>query len=155
MGACESDVIGARWVDDLSSYVKPYWEHLLNGPWAEGVTSGTLTVPEMQGWMIQLYPFIHAFPKFLAEALIKCEDDYSRGFYIMNIRVEKAHAEQWLWMGEGFGAQREDMLALASSERQLLRDVQSLNDWLWYINTQGLPGRSRGGNQFRHRGDGG
>ena len=55
----------------------------------------------------------------------------------MNIRVEKAHAEQWLWMGEGFGARREDMLALASSERQLLRDVQSLNDWLWYINTKG------------------
>ncbi len=137
VGARESDVIESRWVDDLQSYVKPYWEHLLNGPWAEGVTSGTLTVPEMQGWMIQLYPFIHAFPKFLAEALIKCEDDYSRGFYIMNIRVEKAHAEQWLWMGEGFGAQREDMLALASSERQLLRDVQSLNDWLWYINTKG------------------
>jgi pyrroloquinoline quinone (PQQ) biosynthesis protein C len=137
MGACESDVIGARWVDDLSSYVKPYWEHLLNGPWAEGVTNGTLTLPEMQGWMIQLYPFIHAFPKFLAEALIKCEDDYSRGFYIMNIRVEKSHAEQWLWMGEGFGACRQDMLALASNGGQLLRDVQSLNDWLWYINTKG------------------
>ncbi len=47
MGACESDVIGARWVDDLSNYVKRYWDHLLNGPWAEGVTNGTLTLPEM------------------------------------------------------------------------------------------------------------
>src|SRR5438477_7804269 len=92
MGARESDVIEARWVDDLSSYVKPYWDHLLSGPWAQGVTNGTLSLPEMQGWMIQLYPFIHTFPKFLAEALIKCEDDYSRGFYIMNIRVEKSHA---------------------------------------------------------------
>jgi pyrroloquinoline quinone (PQQ) biosynthesis protein C len=91
----------------------------------------------MQGWMIQLYPFIHSFPKFLAEALIKCTDDRTREFYIMNIRVEKTHAEQWLWMGTGFGAKREEMLALANGERQLLRDVQSLNDWLWYINTKG------------------
>jgi pyrroloquinoline quinone (PQQ) biosynthesis protein C len=137
MGARESNVIEALWVDDLRSYVRPYWDHLINGPWAEGVTNGTLTLPEMQGWMIQLYPFIHAFPKFLAEALIKCEDDYSRAFYITNIRVEKAHAEQWLWMGEGFGVRREEMLAVANREPQLLRDVQSLNDWLWYINTKG------------------
>jgi pyrroloquinoline quinone (PQQ) biosynthesis protein C len=137
MGARESDVIEALWVNDLRNYVRPYWDHLINGPWAEGVTNGTLTLPEMQGWMLQLYPFIHAFPKFLAEALIKCEDDHSRSFYIMNIRVEKAHAEQWLWMGEGFGVRREEMLALGNREPQLLRDVQSLNDWLWYINTKG------------------
>ena len=137
MGARESNVSDALWINDLHSYVKPYWDHLLEGSWAEGVTTGALTLPEMQGWMVQLYPFIHSFPKFLAEALIKCEDDYSRGFYIMNIRVEKAHAEQWLWMGSGFGARREEMLALANGERQLLRDVQSLTDWLWYINTKG------------------
>jgi pyrroloquinoline quinone (PQQ) biosynthesis protein C len=29
------------------------------------------------------------------------------------------------------------MLALAAGERPLLRDVQSLNDWIWYINAKG------------------
>jgi len=91
----------------------------------------------MQGWMLQIYPFIHAFPKFLAEALIKVEDDYSRSFFINNIRVEKGHAEHWLWMGTGFGLRREEMLALADGAKPLLRDVQSLTDWLWYINTKG------------------
>ena len=137
MGAREADVTNVGWINDLHGYVKPYWNHLLDGPWAEGVANGTLSLPEMQGWMIQLYPFIHSFPKFLAEALIKCTDDYTRSFYIMNIRVEKAHAEQWLWMGTGFGAKREEMLALANGQRQMLRDVQSLSDWLWYINTKG------------------
>jgi pyrroloquinoline quinone (PQQ) biosynthesis protein C len=137
MGARESKIVNAKWIADLHEYVNPYWNRLLHGAWAEGVANGTLTLPEMQGWMIQLYPLIHSFPKFLAEALIKCTDDYTRSFYIMNIRVEKAHAEQWLWMGTGFGAKREEMLALANGERQLLRDVQSLNDWLWYINTKG------------------
>ena len=87
--------------------------------------------------MLQIYPFIHAFPKFLAEALIKVEDDYSRSFFINNIRVEKAHAEHWLWMGTGFGVLRADMLALADGAKPVLRDVQSLTDWLWYINCKG------------------
>jgi pyrroloquinoline quinone (PQQ) biosynthesis protein C len=127
----------AQWVDSLNGYVKPYWDELLNGEWAEAVAAGRLTVPEMQGWILQIYPFIHAFPKFLAEALIKVEDDYSRSFLIDNIRVEKAHAEHWIWMGVGFGLKKEDMLDLADGNRPVLRDVQSLSDWLWYINTKG------------------
>ncbi|HYL19924.1 MAG TPA: iron-containing redox enzyme family protein [Burkholderiales bacterium] len=137
MGASEVLAVRLPWVDSLHAYVKPYWDHLLDGPWAEGVATGKLTLPEMQGWMLQIYPFIHAFPKFLAEALIKVEDDYSRSFFINNIRVEKGHAEHWLWMGEGFGVQREAMLELADGTKPLLRDVQSLTDWLWHVNTKG------------------
>jgi pyrroloquinoline quinone (PQQ) biosynthesis protein C len=125
------------WIADLQEFVKPYWNQLLDGPWAEGIVRGNLTLPQMQGWMLQMYPFIHAFPKFLAEALIKAEDDASRAFFINNIRVERAHAEHWLWMGEGFGVKREAMLALADGETPLLCDVQSLNDWLWHVNTKG------------------
>ena len=137
MGASERVFLQQPWVETLHAYVKPYWDHLLDGPWAEGITKGQLTLPEMQGWILQIYPFIHAFPKFLAEALIKVEDDYSREFFINNIRVEKGHAEHWLWMGQGFGLRRAEMLELADGVKPLLRDVQSLSDWLWYINTKG------------------
>jgi pyrroloquinoline quinone (PQQ) biosynthesis protein C len=65
------------------------------------------------------------------------EDDESRSFLIDNIRVEKAHAEHWIWMGMGFGVPKKEMLALAEGNRPVLRDVQSLTDWLWYINTKG------------------
>lgn len=125
------------WVDSLQSFVRPYWDELLDGEFVEGVTHTRLSVSQMQGWMLQLYPFIHSFPKFLAEALIKVEDDYARSFLIDNIRVEKAHAEQWLWMGIGFGLRKEEMLEFADGRRPLLRDVQSLTDWLWYVNTKG------------------
>jgi pyrroloquinoline quinone (PQQ) biosynthesis protein C len=126
-----------QWMETLQGYVKPYWDELLQGDWAEGVANTRLTLSEMQGWILQIYPFIHAFPKFLAEGLIKVEDDYSRAFLIDNIRVEKAHAEHWLWMGQGFGVKKEEMLELAEGNRPLLRDVQSLTDWMWYINTKG------------------
>jgi len=137
MGTMNELTAHPQWVDSLQGYVKPYWDGLLDGDWARGVASAELTVPEMQGWILQIYPFIHAFPKFLAEALIKVEDDYSRSFLIDNIRVEKAHAEHWIWMGMGFGLKREEMLDLTEGNRPVLRDVQSLTDWLWYINTKG------------------
>lgn len=126
-----------QWIKSLQDYIPPYWEELLQGEWANAVASGRLTVSEMQGWILQLYPFIHAFPKFLAEALIKVEDEYARSFLIDNIRVEKAHAEHWIWMGQGFGLRQEEMLELADGSRAVLRDVQSLTDWLWYVNTKG------------------
>lgn len=127
----------AGWTITLREYLDPYWSRLLQGDWAQGVSRGTMTVEEMRGWILQIYPFIHAFPKFLAEALIKVEDDASRSFLIDNIRVEKAHAEHWIWMGTGFGLTREEMLDLAEGFKPVLRDVQSLTDWLWYINTKG------------------
>lgn len=126
-----------QWVESLQGYIKPYWDELLQGEWCEGVANTRLSVPEMQGWILQIYPFIHAFPKFLAEALTKVEDDYSRSFLIDNIRVEKAHAEHWVWMGQGFGLSRQELLDAADGTRPVLRDVQSLTDWMWYINTKG------------------
>ena len=132
-----NELSAPQWVDSLNGYLKPYWDELLQGDWCEGVANTRLTVPEMQGWIMQVYPFIHAFPKFLAEALIKVEDDYSRSFLIDNIRVEKAHAEHWIWMGLGFGLTRQEMLDAADGSKPVLRDVQSLTDWLWYINTKG------------------
>jgi len=137
MGAIEQVPTRDAWVGSLQDYIKPYWDGLLLGPWGEGVTQGRLTLEQMQGWILQLYPFIHVFPKFLAEALIKVEDDESRSFFINNIRVEKAHAEHWIWMGEGFGIKADEMLALTDGTKPVLRDVQSLSDWLWYINTKG------------------
>jgi pyrroloquinoline quinone (PQQ) biosynthesis protein C len=125
------------WVESLHGYIQPYWNEIVEGEWARKVASSEMTIPEMQGWIMQIYPFIHAFPKFLAEALIKVEDDYSRSFLIDNIRIEKAHAEHWLWMGTGFGLKRADMLDLADGNRPVMRDVQSLTDWLWFINTKG------------------
>jgi pyrroloquinoline quinone (PQQ) biosynthesis protein C len=125
------------WVASLYEFVAPYWDSLVNGPWTENVAATKLSLPQMRGWILQLYPFIHDFPKFLAEGLIKVEDDFSRTFLIENIRIEKAHAEHWLWMGEGFGLDRQQMLDLAEGKTPVLRDVQSLTDWVWRVNATG------------------
>src|SRR6266702_6958717 len=137
MGIQHEPPVDMKWIETLKNYVQPDWHNLVAGEWATNLNNGTWSTNAMRGWCLQLYPFIHAFPKFLAEALIKVEDEYSRSFLIDNIRVEKAHAEHWIWMGMGFGLKREEMLDLTEGNRPVLRDVQSLTDWLWYINTKG------------------
>jgi pyrroloquinoline quinone (PQQ) biosynthesis protein C len=137
-----------RWVASLYEFVTPHWDNLVNGPWAEAVGSASLSVEQMQGWILQLYPFIYDFPKFLAEGLIKVEDDFSRTFLIENIRIEKAHAEHWIWMGEGFGLTRRQMQDIAEGEGPILRDVQSLTDWVWRINTKGSLAEAVGATSF-------
>jgi pyrroloquinoline quinone (PQQ) biosynthesis protein C len=129
--------IPENWIEALKVFVEPDWRDLVEGEWATKLKTGAWSTDAMRGWFLQLYPFIHTFPKFLAEALIKVEDEFSRSFLIDNIRVEKAHAEHWIWMGEGFGIPRSEMLAVAEGERPVLRDVQSLTDWIWYINAKG------------------
>jgi pyrroloquinoline quinone (PQQ) biosynthesis protein C len=136
------------WVSSLYEFVAPYWDGLVNGPWADAVASTKLNVDQMRGWILELYPFIYDFPKFLAEGLIKVEDEFSRTFLIENIRIEKAHAEHWLWMGEGFGLSRQQMLDLAEGKRAVLRDVQSLTDWVWRVNAKGTLAESVAATSF-------
>ena len=136
------------WVSSLYEFVAPYWDGLVNGPWADAVASSKLSIDQMRGWILELYPFIYDFPKFLAEGLIKVEDEFSRTFLIENIRIEKAHAEHWLWMGEGFGLSRQQMLDLAEGKKAVLRDVQSLTDWVWRVNAKGTLAESVSATSF-------
>src|SRR5215510_1591423 len=137
-----------RWVSSMYEFVTPHWDSVVDGPWAESIVSGRLSVQQMQGWILQLYPFIYDFPKFLAEGLIKVEDDFARTFLIENIRIEKAHAEHWLWMGEGFGLDRQEMLDLVEGKAAVLRDVQSLTDWVWRVNSKGTLAESVAATSF-------
>lgn len=137
MGATERLVFEPTWIENMRAYVRPYWNGLVMGDLVSRAAAGRLSLEEMRGWMLQMYPVIHAFPKFLAEALIKVEDDFSRSFFIDNIRVERAHATHWMQMAEGFGIERKALLELAEGDRPVLRDVQSLTDWLWYVNCKG------------------
>jgi pyrroloquinoline quinone (PQQ) biosynthesis protein C len=125
------------WVHDMTAYLQPYWDRVLDSTCVDGIAKGLLSVEQMRAWMSQLYPFIHAFPKFLGEGLTKVEDDMSRNFFCDNIRVEKRHADHWVTMGIGFGASKKDMIDMADGVKPTMRDVQSLSDWLWYINARG------------------
>lgn len=120
------------WILELRQNIEPTWNAILNSKLIQEASAGTLSLPQMRAWLLQLYPFIETFPKWIALNIPKTQDAMSRGFLIDNVRVEKRHAEQWVYMAEGFGLKRDDLYTVKP-----LPEVEALTHWLWSINTQG------------------
>jgi pyrroloquinoline quinone (PQQ) biosynthesis protein C len=120
------------WVQDMNRHLEPYQNAILECRLVREASNGTLPVGKMRTWIIQLYPFIETFPKWIALNITKSQDARSRGYMIDNVRVEKRHAEQWVYMAQGFGI---DPYVLYSV--QPLPEVEALTHWLWSINTRG------------------
>jgi pyrroloquinoline quinone (PQQ) biosynthesis protein C len=120
------------WILELRHHIEPTWNAILNCRLIQEGSTGKLPLPKMRAWILQLYPFIDTFPKWIALNIPKTQDVMSRDFLIDNVRVEKRHAEQWVHMAEGFGIKRSDLYTVKP-----LVEVDALTHWLWSINTQG------------------
>ena len=120
------------WVQDMNRHLEPYRNAILGCSLIREASTGMLSVGKMRTWLIQLYPFIETFPKWIALNITKTYDARSRGYMIDNVRVEKKHAEQWVYMAQGFGI---DPSMLSSV--QPFPEVDALTHWLWSINTRG------------------
>jgi pyrroloquinoline quinone (PQQ) biosynthesis protein C len=121
-----------QWVLDMEKRIEPYRKAVWESKLVIGASSGTLSVKQMRTWIIQLYPFIEAFPKYIALNITKAKDQFSTGILIDNVRVEKRHAQQWLSMSECFGIDLKEITSV-----QPMPKVDALSHWLWSINTQG------------------
>ncbi len=120
------------WVLDFKHRIEPYWKAILECRLVQKASAGTLSLPQMRAWIIQLYPFIETFPKWIALNIAKTRDPVSRGYMIDNVRVEKKHAQQWVYMAQGFGLNPDELYTV-----EPLPEVDALTHWLWSINTQG------------------
>jgi pyrroloquinoline quinone (PQQ) biosynthesis protein C len=120
------------WVAELQRQTKPYWDAVLECRLIQEASKGTLSLDRMRGWIVQMYPFIETFPKWIALTIAKVTDLDSRGFMIDNIRVEKRHATQWVHMAEGFGITKSALKSVVPYP-----EVDALTHWLWSINAQG------------------
>lgn len=120
------------WVLELEKSNAPHFRAVLDCKLVQEASAGTLSLKQMRAWIVQLYPFIETFPKWIALNITKANDPVSRGFLIDNVRVEKRHAEQWVYMAEGFGVSAEELYMVRP-----LPEVEALTHWLWSINTYG------------------
>ena len=120
------------WIVDLKRQIEPHWNAVLECRLVQGGSTGTLSLEQMRAWIIQLYPFIETFPKWIALNITKTRDSVSRGYMIDNVRMEKRHAEMWAHMAQGFGITLEELNTV-----EPLPEVEALSHWLWSINTQG------------------
>jgi pyrroloquinoline quinone (PQQ) biosynthesis protein C len=121
------------WILELKQHLEPYWQAVLNCRLIREASDGTLSLAQMRGWLLQLYPFIECFPKWLAMSLARTQDPVSQAFFIDNLRVEKKHALQWIHMAEAFGVSEQELMHVKP-----LPGVEALTHWVWSINSQGM-----------------
>lgn len=120
------------WVLDMDRALAPYRQRIWKSKLVQGTASGQLSLQQVQGWSIQFYPFIEAFPQFMATYLAKAPDAMSRTFLIDNLKVEKRHADQWVDMANGFGVSSCEL-----TNTPVIAQVETLTHWLWSITSRG------------------
>ena len=120
------------WVLNMDHALAPYRQRVWQSRLVEETASGQLSLQQVQGWSIQFYPFIEAFPQFMATYLAKAPDAMSRAFLIDNLKVEKRHAEQWIDMASGFGVSLDELM-----NTPVIAPVETLTHWLWSITSRG------------------
>jgi pyrroloquinoline quinone (PQQ) biosynthesis protein C len=132
-----------EWVLEMNHRLAPYRNAIVDCKLVQGGSTGILPLKKMRAWIIQLYPFIETFPKWIALIITKTHDPRSRGYMIDNLRMEKKHAEQWVNMAQGFGI---DPYVLHTVEP--LPEVEAITHWLWSINTRGSLAEAVGATNF-------
>ncbi len=127
------------WIVHLINETAPYQQRIFNCPLVKETSKGTLSLEQMRGWLIQLYPFIETFPQWIALNIAKAQDAFAREILIDNVRVEKWHAKQWMDMTDAFGISREELRDCA-----VLPEVEALTHYMWSINLRGTLAESMG-----------
>lgn len=91
---------------------------ILNHPFYQAWTAGTLTRAQLRGYAESYYPHVAAFPDYLRAAAAGA-DEVVRGELLDNLREELgeplAHTELWLRFAEGVGADRAAVTCAAAT----------------------------------------
>ena len=98
------------WVKDYIKDVEPYQKRVWQCRLVEETSRGVLSLCQMRGWLIQLYPFIETFPQWLALNIAKAPDAFS----------------------EAFGISGEELEAT-----RVIPEVEALTHYMWSINLRG------------------
>lgn len=114
------------WLLEVIRDLEPFQERVWNCPLVQETSKGELSLSQMRGWLLQLYPFVETFPQWIALNISKAPDAFSREILIDNVRVEKWHAKQWVEMAEAFGLTQAEL-----TEAVVLPEVEALTHFMW------------------------
>ena len=127
------------WVQRMIEELEPAW-HAAAWPRLFRLTAEGKH-PALARWrrtIIQLFPIVEAFPKYICNSLAKTTygqrpGDYRvRQWFLRNLQVEARHAEWYLDWADGAGISREEMCA-----NQPNAEVRALHEHLWTMTTTG------------------
>lgn len=126
-----------RWVAESLRRIAPFEQKITSHPYFEEMAAGILSLKRFQSGLINFYPLIASFPKYMELTLTKLQEEKSdaakksRQWFLDNISIERRHAEWWKDWAEGFGVPRSRL----EDEVFSLPEIEALNNYLWHICT--------------------
>jgi len=107
-------------------------KHLLDHPFYQRWTAGTLTCDELRHYARQYYHYALAFPTFLSAMHAQCDDLETRQLLLENLIEEERgaenHPELWLRFCEALGLDRDEVKsgAMNDATRTLIATMKAL-----------------------------
>jgi len=126
------------WAAEFWERLIPYKDQVVEHPFFKDSAAGTLSIEKLQRALIDFYPLVENFPKFMALNLAKCSsgirqgDEQTRYWLITNMSVERKHADWWVDFAIGMGCPRSEMYNAKPGVK-----TDALNHYLWNVNTRG------------------
>jgi len=128
-----------EWMIDLLKYLEPFKRKVINHKVFRDINSQKLTVKQFKGALINFYPLIEDFPKYMALNLAKVPpgnataNRRTRYWLMTNINQERLHAGWWREFAFGFGLPKNTLEKEVSPPPQM----DAINNYLWRICTYG------------------
>lgn len=125
------------WAQEFWDHLIPYKNTVVNHIYFKQIQEGVLPIELCQKGLIDFYPLVENFPKYMALNLAKVKRGLpghfeAKKWLIHNISVEQNHADWWHFWAHGFRI--EDAELINAEPRPLMN---AINDYLWNINTYG------------------
>lgn len=128
-----------EWAVGLREYLKPYEKRVVGHQLFRDINSRKLSVKQFRGALVNFYPLIENFPKYMALNLAKVPaggavwSRRARYWLIKNINQERLHAGWWKEFARGFG------VAPRQLEAEIFppAEMDAINNYLWHVCTHG------------------
>jgi len=126
-----------EWIKEFLDSIEPYKNKIVNNRVFREIESRTLTIEQFQGALINFYPLIESFPKYMALNLAKVPagnskwSRYTRYWLSTNINQERLHADWWRRFAVGFGVPSKAL----EEEIYPPPEIDAINHYLWRICT--------------------
>lgn len=122
----------------LSAELDTLFEAIAARPLFVGMADGTLPVRTLRYGLINFYPLIYNFPKYMAATLRRLPDqpsrdvEHARSWIIRNINIERLHAGWFRHWAVGFGAD-------PGVFRKAIvppPEMDAINHYLWHVSSE-------------------
>ena len=126
------------WAQKFWDGLVPDKNKIVQHVYFEELGRGDLSIERARRGLIDFYPLVENFPKYMALNLAKTRPGTSPGhheakFWLMqNMKIEQKHADWWCDWAECIRLSRQELYQAKPSAL-----MDAINNFLWYVNTYG------------------